>query len=152
MSRWVWMANLFGWPVIQLGFAYWVQRRPVLSYENDSWLTRERPWETGSGLYRRAFLVDRWKNFLPSGALWLRSAPDRRLTISNRRDCRRFLAETRRAEHAHWYMLFCTPVFFLWNPVWACLVMSVYGVLTNMPCILAQRFNRLRVQRTLARK
>lgn len=53
---------------------------------------------------------------------------------------------------AHWTMLLAAPVFFLWNPWWADLIMVAYGVLANVPCILVQRHNRLRFARVLARQ
>ena len=39
--------------------------------------------------------------------------------------------------------------FFLWNPCWADLVMVAYALAANLPCILAQRYNRSRFQRLL---
>jgi len=44
------------------------------------------------------------------------------------------------------------PIFFLWNPWWADLIIVIYAVAANVPCILAQRYNRLRFHRLLARK
>ena len=152
MTAWVWAANLCGWPILQIGIAYWILRRPATLYQSDSWLTRSRPWEGDGSVYRKLLLVHRWKRYLPEGAVWLNRPRDQRLILTNRSDIPRFLAETRRAERAHWYMLFCTPLFFLWNPLWACAVMALYGVLTNLPCILAQRFNRLRVQQAMNRR
>ena len=35
---------------------------------------------------------------------------------------------------------------------WADLIMVVYAVSANLPCILAQRYNRARIQRLLARR
>lgn len=151
MRIWVWVANVLGWPVIQIGIARWALRQPIQKYEHDSWLTRERNWELRGRLYTRIFRVDHWKRFLPDGAVWMGGAEAVRLTIRGRSDCERFLAETRRAEQAHWYMLFCTPVFLLWNPAWAFAVMAIYGVLANIPCILAQRYNRTRAEATLTR-
>ena len=60
-----------------------------------------------------------------------------------------FLLETRRAEWAHWCMLGCLPIFFLWNPPWACLVMTAYALAANLPCILAQRYNRIVLDRVV---
>ena len=60
-----------------------------------------------------------------------------------------FLLETRRAELAHWCMLCCLPLFFLWNPPWACLVMTAYALAANLPCILAQRYNRIAIDRAV---
>ncbi len=60
-----------------------------------------------------------------------------------------FLRETRRAEVAHWLMLLCVPLFFLWNPPWARLVMVAYALAANLPCILAQRYNRIVLYRVV---
>ena len=65
---------------------------------------------------------------------------------------RRFIRETWRGELCHWGALGCAPVFFLWNPWWADVIMVSYGLLANLPCILAQRYNRLRLRRLLSRR
>lgn len=54
----------------------------------------------------------------------------------------RFALESRRGEMAHWAMLFCFPVFYLWNPHWAFIVMVIYAVFANLPCIIVQHYNR----------
>jgi glycosyl-4,4'-diaponeurosporenoate acyltransferase len=43
-------------------------------------------------------------------------------------------------------------VFFLWNPWWGDAVIIVYAIGANLPCILAQRYNRLRLRHLLARR
>jgi glycosyl-4,4'-diaponeurosporenoate acyltransferase len=143
----VWLANVAGWPIVQLGLGGYMLRLSRDRFRHDSWLTRERRWERGGAIYRWTG-VQSWKRFLPDGAAWMGDSGDHRLAIRSRSDCARFAAETRRAETAHWCMLLCTPVFFLWNPPWACAVMAAYAFLTNVPCIVAQRANRLRVGRT----
>jgi glycosyl-4,4'-diaponeurosporenoate acyltransferase len=45
----------------------------------------------------------------------------------------------------------CAPVFFLWNPWWSDLIIVAYALTANLPCILAQRYNRARFQRLLTR-
>jgi glycosyl-4,4'-diaponeurosporenoate acyltransferase len=146
-----WAANLLGWPVIHLATACWMLRQPVAQYGRDGWLTRERPWEQGGKFYRTVFAIHRWKRLLPDGARWLGGMAKKRLDNRSRAYLEAFVAETRRAESAHWRMLLCTPVFFLWNPPWACAVMAGYGLAANLPCILAQRANRLQLSRVLGR-
>ncbi len=36
-------------------------------------------------------------------------------------------------------------LFFLWNPAWAGWVMVLYATLANGPCIITQRYNRVRL-------
>ena len=64
---------------------------------------------------------------------------------------RRFIRETWRGELCHWLAIGGAPVFLLWNPWWGDLIIVAYALAANLPCILAQRYNRARFQRLLAR-
>jgi len=44
-------------------------------------------------------------------------------------------------------MLGCLPIFSIWNPLWAGWVMVIYAIAANLPCILAQCYNRSIVRR-----
>jgi hypothetical protein len=48
-------------------------------------------------------------------------------------------------------MLGCFPIFFLWNPPWACAVVEAYGVAANLPFIIVQRYNRAGLLRISSR-
>lgn len=144
MKELVFTVNVLAWPVIQIGVARWMLRRPEEDFCGESWLTRLRAWERRCHVYRRVLLVPRWKKYLPDGGAWLGGPPKKRL--AGRKHVDALLCETRRGELAHWYMLACTPVLFLWNPPWACAVMLGYGLAANVPCIVAQRYNRARIR------
>jgi glycosyl-4,4'-diaponeurosporenoate acyltransferase len=146
----VWTVNIFGWPIIHLTAARIFLLRSLEGYTMDSWLTRERSFERGGKFYRDRLAIQRWKRLLPDGAPWLGGMAKKRIVSHSANYLQTFAAETRRAEAAHWCMLLCTPVFYFWNPLWACLVMTVYGLASNLPCILAQRANRIQIQRILA--
>jgi glycosyl-4,4'-diaponeurosporenoate acyltransferase len=150
MTALVWAANLLGWPVIQLGLSGAFLRLPVEWFKNDTWLTAPRRWERGGRLYRDCFAIRRWKALLPDGASWFGGFSKRRPGSRHGAHLARFLLETRRAELAHWSMVACLPLFFLWNPAWACWVMTLYALGANLPCILAQRYNRLVLLRVTA--
>ena len=62
-----------------------------------------------------------------------------------------FIRETWRGELCHWTVLAFTPLFFLWNPWWADLVCLAYALAANLPCIIVQRYNRLRLRKLLSR-
>lgn len=148
----VWALNLLGWPVIQLGIGGVVLRWPAAPFLRDSWLTRERHCEGSGDLYRKLFAIQRWKKHLPDGAPWLGGMAKKRLARRNPEYLKAVIVETRRAEVAHWCMLLCIPLFFLWDPPWACAVMAAYGLLANVPCILAQRANRIQMARMMSRQ
>jgi glycosyl-4,4'-diaponeurosporenoate acyltransferase len=149
MTALIWIANLLGWPLIHLTIAALALQLPSHFFARDTWLTAPRSWELDGRFYQNRLAIRRWKPLLPDGAPWLGGFAKKGLRAHDSHHLAQFQIETRRAELAHWCMLSCLPVFFLWNPPWACLVMTVYAVAANLPCILAQRYNRIALNRVL---
>jgi glycosyl-4,4'-diaponeurosporenoate acyltransferase len=150
----VWAANVLGWPVIHLAIGSAGLRVPEHIFARDTWLTAPRPWERDGHVYRDWFAIRKWKSLLPDGSPWLGGFAKKKLLERKPTALAQFLIETRRAEIAHWFMLGCLPIFFVWNPPWARWVMAVYALAANLPCILAQRYNRFvlnRIARTRCR-
>ena len=145
----IWSANILGWPVIHLCIAFVVLRLPPHLFARDSWLTTQRRWERDGRIYRDWLAIRRWKSLLPDAAPWLGGFQKKRIHGRDSSYLARFQLETRRAELAHWCMLCCLPIFFPWNPPWAFLVMGAYAVAANLPCILAQRYNRIVLDRVV---
>ena len=145
---WVVTLNVAGWPVIQLGLAWGFTRMPV------DWFRAPGSfgWECGGRFYESAFGIKRWKDRLPDAARWFGGGFAKGALAGTEADyLRRFIRETWRGELCHWCALAFTPLFFLWNPWWGDAVMVIYALSANLPCILAQRYNRLRLRRVLAR-
>lgn len=149
MSAFVWAANLLGWPLIHISIGSVAVRLPHALFECDNWLTKPRPWERGGGVYCETLAIQKWKSKLPDGAPWLGGAAKTGMLGRAESTLVEFVVETRRAEMAHWAMLCCAPIFFLWNPVWAGFIMLAYAIAANLPCILAQRYNRIHAERVL---
>jgi glycosyl-4,4'-diaponeurosporenoate acyltransferase len=149
MTALVWAANILGWPVVHLSIGSAALRLPPEHFTRDTWFTVPRRWEHDGRLYRKWLAIRKWKCLLPDGAPWLGGFAKKSFRARNSVDVAQFLLETRRAELAHWCMLGCLPVFFLWNPPWARWVMTGYAVAANLPCILVQRYNRFSLQRIL---
>jgi glycosyl-4,4'-diaponeurosporenoate acyltransferase len=149
MSALVLAANLLAWPVIHVSIAFVTLRLPPKMFVTDTWLTAPRSWEHDGRLYREKLAIRRWKHLLPDGAPWLGGFAKKQLNARDLAYLARFLLEARRAEVAHWFMLACLPVFFLWNPPWARWVMTAYALAANLPCILVQRSNRFALERVV---
>jgi glycosyl-4,4'-diaponeurosporenoate acyltransferase len=143
----MWAANLVGWPILHLAIGYVALRVPPHNFARDTWLTALRPWEQDGYLYRDWLAIRKWKSILPDGAPWLGGFAKKKLRERNSAYLAQFLIETRRAEIAHWFMLGCLPIFFIWNPPWARWVMTAYALVANLPCILVQRYNRFTLNR-----
>lgn len=133
-------ANIAGCAALQLGLARVFVLLPCGWFERDGFWGRNHFGELL--VYRRLLRVRRWKGLLPDGAAWMGSSFRKRKPSRNRAYVLRFLVETRRGEAAHWAMILCTPIMFMWNPGWACVTLMTYAVAANAPCIVVQRYNR----------
>ena len=146
-------ANVLAWPAIHLAVSAWITRWPAERFDPQAPLYRGRRWEAEGRLYERFFRVRSWKGMLPDGAALFRGGLRKsNLVRRDPADLERFARETCRGELVHWITLAFAPLFILWNPAWAVAVMMAYGILANVPCIVTQRHNRLRLARAEARR
>jgi glycosyl-4,4'-diaponeurosporenoate acyltransferase len=145
---WIVVLNVVGWLIIQLGLAWAFTRLPV------DWF-RPGPggaWEQGGRFYERVWAIKRWKDLLPDAARWFTGGFAKgKLAGANPAYYERFIRETWRGELCHWCAIGCAPIFFLWNPWWGELIIVAYALAANLPCILVQRYNRLRIARLMSR-
>lgn len=142
--------NGLAWLVFHLGLAALATALPDRVFRPQGWLCRIRRFERDGRVYERWFGVRRWKGRLPEGADLLRSGFRKgRLARRDPAYLRQFVLETCRAEYAHGWVWLCGPLFFLWNPPWAGWIMVVYATVANLPCIIAQRYNRVRLLQAL---
>ncbi len=148
---WLVVLNVAAWPIIHMTAAWLGTQLPIALFRPDHWCYRERSWELGGRLYEVMFAVRRWKGLLPDGAaLFKKGFPKKRLNANHPEYINRFARETCRGEAVHWSVLACSALFFLWNPWWVGWLMVAYAVAANLPCIVTQRYNRIRLMRLLA--
>ena len=122
------------------------------SFNPQSWLYRQRIWERGGKTYKARLKVKKWKRLLPAVAVVVKVGfRKKHLGNADAAYVRRFILETCRAEFTHWVIFLFSLIFFLWNDWWIGLIMVAYGLATNMPCIVTQRYNRMRLERMYAR-
>ena len=145
---WIIGLNAAGWLAIQFGLAWGFTRMPA------EWFLPgpARAWEDAGRFYERFFAIKRWKGLLPDGARWFSGGfAKSALATREPKYLERFLRETWRGELCHWTALACVPVFVFWNPPWGNVIIAAYAVAANLPCILVQRYNRLRLAKLLAK-
>ena len=142
------MIDVAAWFIVHMGVSYIMSRRTLTSFDSNSWLYKGRKWEMDGRLYERSFRVKSWKKRLPDGAALFRRGFEKRHLKETKKDyLDSFMKETCRAELTHWIVFLFSPLFFIWNLWWIGIVMIVYAALANMPCILTQRYNRIRLNR-----
>jgi len=142
---WVIALNVAALPLIQLGCAYGFTRLP------ERWFDGPLPARLPPRRDTPAFLKA-WKRWLPDGASWFAGGFHKRSLTSRDADyLRRFITETRRGEACHWLAMMLCAIPFVWNPWWGCLIIGIYALVANLPCILLQRVNRARLQQLVHR-
>lgn len=143
---WIIVLNVLGWLAIQMGFAWAFTKMPA------TWFNPGRAfgWERSGRIYEQVFCIKAWKARLPDAARWFGGGFAKgALAQRNPQYLDRFARETWRGELCHWAAIACAPIFFAWNPWWGDLIIVAYALAANLPCILAQRYNRTRFQRVL---
>lgn len=144
---WVVSLNVLLWPAIQMLLAWVFTRLPVGWFNPPASFPGE-----SAAVYDDVFRVKRWKNMLPDGAEWIGGAfTKREMKTLDPEYLQRFIVETWRGELCHYCAFLFVPVFFLWNPWWGNGVILAYAIIANLPCIIALRYNRIRLRQLLAR-
>lgn len=141
------------WPVLQVGAAFICLYMPDRYFSPDGFYFRARRFEKEGQLYDRIFRVSRWKHLLPDGGIFWkkRGFRKKRLDSFTEENLNRFLVESARAELTHWLAILPFWIFGFFAPVRVIWYMLLYALLINMPCIIAQRYNRPRVHKLLNR-
>jgi glycosyl-4,4'-diaponeurosporenoate acyltransferase len=151
-NGWTVLVDCAVWALWGTAVGLAAHRAGVDSFGHDSWLTRLRGCERDGRWYERRLHIKAWKDIVPeAGALFGKGFSKRRLMSGSIDHLHRFMIETRRAEVTHWIVLAIAPLFILWNPWGLAIVMCVYAVIANGPCIIIQRYNRGRLVRVIGR-
>jgi glycosyl-4,4'-diaponeurosporenoate acyltransferase len=146
------LLDIAAWLIIHMGVSYSMTHIPLRSFDTEFWLYKQRKWEKNGKIYVRIFRLKKWKKRLPDGAaLFKKGFKKKHLKALDDVYLDDFIRETCRAELTHWTMLLFSLVFFIWNPWWVGIVMIVYAILVNVPCIIIQRYNRIRLKRVCAK-
>lgn len=150
---WVTALNVVAWLVIQLGLAWSFTQIAAERFDYECRFARPKGWERGGRFYERVFFIKHWKDQLPDASRMLRGGfAKANLQTATPEYLKRFLQETWRGEVVHWLALLALPLFAIWNPWWGVGVNAAVALAVNLPCILALRYNRARLQRLLDRR
>ena len=141
------------WPAYQVSISALGNHIRDERFRLDSFWFRGWKFEDGGKFYKRFFRIHKWKRLLPDGAKMFDTGfPKGELNGTEKEYLEAFIKETCRAEASHWIQILPFWVFGLWSPPFVIIVMLVYSLVLNMPCIIAQRYNRPRLIRLYERK
>ncbi|MEN6634678.1 MAG: hypothetical protein ABFC56_02375 [Clostridiaceae bacterium] len=135
------------WGTVPMLLAYLCLQIPDRFFEPTRFLWRAHRFERNGRLYERVFQIRRWKHRLPDGGgVWKKNSYKKRtLADYSEANLHKFLIETSRGELIHWLGILPFWVFGLFAPPVVIWIMLLYALIVNLPCILAQRYNRPRV-------
>ncbi|NLB62371.1 MAG: glycosyl-4,4'-diaponeurosporenoate acyltransferase [Clostridiales bacterium] len=141
------------WPVLQVGIALICIYMPDRYFSTYIFFFRARRFEQGGQPFDRIFKVIRWKHLLPDGGMIWKKRGFRKKKLDSFTDdnLNRFLVESARGELTHWLAILPFWIFGFFAPVRVICYMLLYALFINMPCIIAQRYNRPRVHKLLHR-
>ena len=150
---WTVVIDILAWAAFHIIISFWMAIMSYDRFNRDSFLYRITNWEKSFQPWERIFYVKKWKHFIPDGTKIIQIGFEKkRLTSIDKDYLKRFIVESKRAELTHWLSILPSIFFFLWNPFWAGWVMVAYALIFNGPIIIAQRYNRQRLERVVARK
>lgn len=140
------------WPILQFGAASICRNLKDDHFQYDRSIYRTRAWEQNGKIYEKFAKVHKWKKFLPDGASIGKGGFRKKHMTSFSKDyLERYLMESCRAELTHWLAIIPFWVFGLFAPPRVIFYMSIYALAVNLPCIIAQRYNRPRMAKLLRR-
>lgn len=139
--------------ITQAGSAKLVQHIPDQFIRVDLALFKTRQFEQEGLFYDKVFQVKRWKKYLPDGGAYFKGGYSRKhVKALDTASLAEHLEWNCRGELSHWLNfipLFIFPL--ILNPSLYLLVF-IYSVLANLPCLISYRYNRPRLMAILSRK
>lgn len=152
--EWPWwlvgVVNCLGIPAVHFGMSWAFTRMPAAWFDPGAFPFRPLAAEN-AGFYDRRLRVKAWKESLPDAGPWFGGFAKKRLRARDVGFLRDFHRETCRSEAAHWAQVAGITVFMLWTPLPWAWVLPVYALASNLPCIVLQRRNRLKLAGLLDR-
>ena len=138
------------WGVFQTGAALLSLKIPDKDLSSNNFYFKEHSFERDGKFYEQVFFVKRWKKFLPDGGATLGGGyAKKNLTDFSEENLNQFLIESCRAEFTHVIAIFPFWVFGFFASGKVVLIMFIYALLVNIPCIIVQRYNRPRIKKLM---
>ena len=94
---------------------------------------------------KKVLMIKKWKDLIPQYVS--KSGFSKKKMLSLKIDyIKKFIAETYRAELDHLFCCFVIPIIFFLNTAKLSIILSTIVIICNLPCIIIQRYNRLRLR------
>ena len=113
----------------------------------------KKRFEKNSNWFKKYLFIDKWKDKMPElGGFFKKGFQKRSVANGEITQLELFIKETRRAEIAHWLMTAGWILTTIFNPLWAVIFNIIFAHVVNFPCLIIQRYNRVRLIKVLNMK
>lgn len=143
--------NILGIPMAHMVLSWCTTKLPGHLFATKHPLDSAKLKKPIHPIYEHIFHIRLWKDKLPDAGPWFNGFAKGALQSTSKPYLLTYVAETRRGEFSHWLQVIIISCFIIWNPWPANLIIITYAILSNLPCILSQRFNRQRILKILSR-
>ncbi len=141
------------WGMFQVGFALLCAKLPARLFRYHGGYYKCHSWEDGGKVYQRIFKIRLWKGYLPDGsAISKIGMKKKHIEDYSKEGILAFLEASCRAEMTHLLVILPFPIFGLFCPPIVVPIMFLYALCVNLPCMIAQRYNRPRFCRLLSKQ
>jgi len=137
------------WPLLQLSISFLCILVNDKHFNYRSFFYKTGSWENNGEIYNKVFMIRKWKKFLPDGGAIMKGYKKKHLDNMSKENLEKYLIESCRAELQHWLSIFPFWIFGFFAPARVLIYMLIYAVAVNLPCIIAQRYNRPRIVKLL---
>lgn len=135
------------WSVTQLSLSHLFTKVPRSFFATHHQWFQTFSFEKEGELWNRLFLINKWKMYIPEGEWLNKNIYNKRvLKPLTQENIYKMIIEMRRAELVHWLSILPVIVF-VKAPKCIKTINILYALLTNVPIILTQRYNRPRLER-----
>ncbi len=134
------------WLCLHIGVSWFFIHLPNTWFSLHIWWFRPKKWELPPSVYETYLHIKTWKGKIPDAGPYLGlHFSKKKLHSRHPPYIRAFIQETCRAECVHMVTGCFSLIFFIWHTAPVGWLMVGYGIASNMPCILIQRYNRIRL-------
>lgn len=152
-SNYIILSYFIIWPIIMIGSSYFFYKLPLSFFNPNFFIFKEKSIEKNGKLYENIFYIKFWKKFLPDGStLFKNGFKKKNLETFSLKYLEKFVYESCRSEISHISPIFLSFIFALYNKPIIVLIMFIFSLITNLPCIISQRYNRIRIINILKKK
>ncbi len=147
------LLNLGTWIFWFYFIGYVASVLPEKFLAKDYVFTRILFFEKNPNWFKKYLRINKWKDKMPElGGFFKEGFQKRSVANGEIAQLKQFIKETRRAEIAHWLMTAGWIFTIFFNPPWAIMFNIIFAHIVNFPCLIIQRYNRVRLIKVLNKK